>query len=282
MIELLSIYKWTLAAGLLGGTALALIGSQLAARNQSMQTLVISQAASLGVVLGLTFRALGGYQDHLHEHGLLPVFCGIGLAFLFHMICEFLISHRWVSRGTYYVGIFALLMAMNYSVISLVPSLETHMAAAYFGDLTVASHFETLLVAMLGFIAVVFCCIYWPRITYWSFEALTFGSFVAKPADRRIQLAFVATSLLVVAASVQFLGLLFTLSCLFVPSMILVRLHQGAALLPSKIAISTLLGVALGFIMSLENEKLPPVPAIAIALIGTTFVVGFVSRRSIR
>ena len=55
MQALLSIYAWTIAASTILGSALALLGVQLAARDRAMQTMCIGQGAMLGVLVGIGF-----------------------------------------------------------------------------------------------------------------------------------------------------------------------------------------------------------------------------------
>ncbi len=282
MTELLQIYEWTLFGGIFGGAALSLVGSQLASRNQAVQTLVVSQAASFGVVLGLAVSTyFGGDHTHPHREGLSPLLTGFLCAMVFYSICEFLITHRWVSRNTYYVGIFGLLSALTYTVIALVPSLETHMAASYFGDLTVASEFESIMVGSIGISALVLMIYFWRQITAWSFESVTFGSFISTTKDMLIQRLFLFSSLVLVSASVQFLGLLFTLSCLFLPSMILVKMQSSSRGLVAKLIFSSVLGIGLGFIFSLWHGKVPTVPCVAIGVLFFSFVTGILARTRI-
>jgi len=279
MMELLLIYKWTLFGGVFGGAALSLVGSQFASRNQAVQTLVVSQAASFGVVLALALWTFsGGDHTHPHNEGVSPLFFGFLFALLAYSICEFFITYRWASRNTYYVGLFGLLSALTYTVIALVPSLDSHMAASYFGDLSVASEFESILMGLIGITALAFTVHFWRDITAWSFESVTFGSFVATKRDLTIQRLFLFLSLVLLSASVQFLGLLFTLSCLFLPSMILVKMQNSLRALVAKLIFSSVLGVGLGFIASLWHGRIPTVPGVSICLLIFSFATGFLGR----
>lgn len=278
MMILLNAYKWTFFGGILGGTALSLIGSQLASRNQSVHTLVVSQAAALGTVLGLTINIISG-DGHSHELSLVPLLCSFLVAFIFYIICEVVVPSRWPSRNTYYVGIFSLLLSGTYAVISLVPGLETHMAASYFGDLAVASDFDSLIMAIVGACGLLFFGKFWRQVTAWSFDSVTFGISSQERTAKKVQGAFVALSLVIISASIQLLGFLFTISCLFLSTMVLTRTRPGLRGFPQRLATSTSIGVALGFVFSLWHGKIPTVPSIGAALILSSLIVGFGFRK---
>lgn len=279
MIELILIYKWTLLAGVTGGGALSLFGSQLASRNQTVQTLVVAQAASFGVVIGLAVAALI-VGPHTHSAGAdaSPLFSGFVCAFSSYLVCELLITQKFVSRSTYYIGFFALLSSVSYAVISLVPTLETHMAASYFGDLTVANEVESISMAAIGFLALIFMALSWRRVCAFSFESVTFGGVVSSAKDIWIQRGFVGFSLILVSASVQLLGLLFSLSCLFLPAMILVKLQRGIRGLALRLVVSSMIGIGGGFVFSLWHGSIPTVPCISIGVILSSLAVGLLTR----
>ena len=108
-------------------------------------------------------------------------------------------------------------MAMSFTVVSLVPTLESHMSAAYFGDLTVASDHETLIIAAAGFAVLGFMLVLWRRISDWSFDAMTFGQFLAAPAEARANIVFLLCGMLMISASVHFPGLLSLSPACFYP-----------------------------------------------------------------
>ena len=84
MIEMLGIYKWVLPASMSIGLVLALLGAQLNARKRSVQTLVVSQGSTFGVLIGLCLIQL--LQDSHERLHFLPFICAFivaWLAFLF-------------------------------------------------------------------------------------------------------------------------------------------------------------------------------------------------------
>ncbi len=277
VITFLILYKWSWAAAVFGGAALALVGSHMAARNQAVQTLVISQGASLGVVIALAFTHAHG-QDSESAIAFWPSLIGLTMAGAAYLFCEWAIPQRWPSRNTYFVGIFALTLATTYLIISLVPSLETHMAASFFGDISVASDGEARLIALIGLLSGSFVFYKWNAIVKWSFEQVIFRSFHASRRDRSIQYGFLAATLITITACVQFLGLLFTLSCLFLPAMVLSRTQQNLRGLATKLVVSSALGVTLGLGLSLWQGRLPTSPTLTLSLLLTSLALGLLVR----
>jgi zinc/manganese transport system permease protein len=274
-MEMIALYKWTLLGGTLAGAALALIGAQLAARNQAVQSLVVSQAASFGVTIALIFRTR--FEDpHSHINDILPLLLGSVSTALFYGVCEFVVQKRWASRNTHFIGIFGLLMALSYTVVSMVPSLESHMAAAYFGDLTVATDHETIIIACLAAAVLIVLVMDWRRISAWSFEAMTFGQFLPSRADRLANIAFLVGGMLMISASVHILGLLFTLSCLFLPIIVVSKMQSGFRGLAFRLILGAIAGILSGFVISLWQGSLPTVPTITITLLFTSWLAGFV------
>lgn len=266
MAELVSLYLFPLGGVVFGGGALALVGAQLAARDQSVQTLVTSQAASLGVVLGLALDAwLGRSHSHPHEISLLPLSTGLIVAALAFVGCARAIPSHWPSHNSYFIGLMAVLMALSHMVMSTVPSLESHIAHSFFGDASLASNFEAGVVAGLGVLITALLLSVWYKVTANSFEHATFsGQFLP---FRPVEPLFLITALVMVVASVQFLGLLFTLACLFIPALVLKHSQSSLRNLAIKLVFSACVGSALGFLFSLEQGRLPTVACITLGLV---------------
>mgnify|MGYP001121581095 CR=1 FL=1 len=269
MTELLSVYHWTIAAGVLTSVALALIGSQLASRSQSVQALVISQGSSLGAVAGFGFLHL---LDSSHDHGefsllSLPLagslLAGSGAA----LLCEKMIRPSLPARNSHYIALFAIFLSLTYLVTALVPSLETHMATQYFGDLAVITDRESQLSLVIAFIALCLLGHFWRTISAASFEIATFGRVLpggSKPAVNRL---FVGLALITICVSIQFMGLLFTISALFLVPVILSHKLEGLWNYTIATALIAAIGTVSGFILSLWHGSLPTVPAITLSFL---------------
>lgn len=271
MTEVLTLYKWTILGGALAGAALSLIGAQLAARNQSVQALVVAQAATLGVTIALIFRARFE-APHSHVADFLPLIGGTVASALFYFVCEWMVKKRWASPTTHFIGLFGLLMALTYVVVALVPALESHVVAAYFGDLSVASDHESTIIAIVSLVALVLMLVDWRRISDWSFRSMIFGQFLPSRLDRMANAAFLVGGMLMIAASVHVLGLLFTLSCLFLPVLVVTKRQVRLRGLATRLVVGALLGVVGGFTLSLWQGTLPTVPTIALSLLVASLI----------
>ncbi len=283
LIHLLNIYKWTLLTTPLLALALALVGMHLMARGQSLQTLVVSQGSSLGVLLGIALNVLwhshGAGHDYGHdsthghghaslgysselESGLWPLLFGLIVAGLSYLWSEKL---RWRQNPSLapasLLMAFALLMALSHVTASLSPHLETHMSAIYFGDLATLSDREALSAGLLSFLSLG-ALFYWRRL--WLRQS--FNLAVLGPSQTP-SWSFTLLALLLISLSIQYLGLLFTLGGLFIAPSLLARrqdlTHQGYQL---RLTLATLLGSTSGFLASLLWPTLPTAPAVVLGL----------------
>ncbi len=277
LFHLLSIYKWTLLTTPLLALALALVGMHLMARGQSLQTLVVSQGSSLGVLLGIALNVLlhshGGDHGHGSSHngavysselesGLLPLLLGLGVAGLSYLWSEKL---RWRQNPSLapasLLMAFALLMALSHVTASLSPHLETHMSAIYFGDLATLSDREALSAGVLSFLSLG-ALFYWRRL--WLKQS--FNLAVLGPTQIP-SWSFTLLALFLISLSIQYLGLLFTLGGLFIAPSLLARRqdlsHQAYQL---RLTLAILLGSTSGFIASLLWPTLPTAPAVVLGV----------------
>lgn len=282
MSELIWIYKWSIVAAICVSSALALIGAQLAARQQAMQTLVVSQSASLGVISALGLLATW-HGEHTHPHGpsLWPTLSGFLFALAMGLVSQRLIRTKWPSRNTYFIALFSLLMALNAFVIAISPGLEAHTSAAYFGDLAVSSELEAQLLSVLGAMFSMGMLMTWQRLTGISFDLMSFEVPPLRRGDRQLDLLMNLASFVLIAGAVQFLGLLFTLASLFLVPIIMVRLHRSLSGLAVRILLATAMGSAVGFVasLSLEDGRLPTVPTMVLILPLSAVLVFGVGRR---
>lgn len=268
MLELLLVYKWTLLGGSLSAGALALIGCQLASRGQATQTLAVGQAASLGVSLGLVIaHALGGHEHEAAswQHAI-PTVAGVMFAAAAYAVAEAFVPARWGSRDAYHVGLLTILMSLTYGVIAIAPGLESHVAASYFGDVSVATDAEAIATAALGLLAGGYVWLRWRLILSWSFDSAVFAVHVTDSRTASAQRGFLVLSLASIAASVQVLGILFTVACLFLPVLFLSRSRASGAGLRARLVGAAALGTFVGFVASLASGRLPTTPTIVVCV----------------
>lgn len=286
MMELIGLYAWTLLAGVLMAPALALIGAQLSARDQAMQSLVLSQASALGVVLGLAIGfVLGRESGHDLGHtiggtdALLPTLGAVVCGSLAFGLLDRFVPKTVPSRNSHYVTAFVALMALTFLVTSLTPQLESHMSTVYFGDLAVATEREAMTAAALGALSLGLMVFFWRSITDDSFQLSLFGTLKRRSFHRATPWLFLTTALVTVGVSIQILGLLFSVSCLFVPTALLAR--RGSSLLRHgwEIAVASVIAATGGILLSLGFTQLPSVPSVVVFLIATSLIVRWIRSR---
>lgn len=263
MIALLALYEWALLAGLATAPGLAILGAQLATRDRVMQILCVSQGALLGVILGIGFF-------HKHEGTLwlavAPLLCAFAVSSFTYVTTEWIVRESSSSKNTTFAIIFCLLIAASHVVSALLPGLESHMSQVYFGDLTTLSVLDSqfLLVGSLHFLTILLRFL--KAFSHHSFESAVFGKILSKGAAGE-EFYFRALTLFALCISVQFLGFLFTISMLFLPTGMLALLKRRGLrfhyLLCTLLAVSSTL---LGFLLSLAYTRLPTVPTIVLVL----------------
>jgi len=261
MLTLLSIYKWALLAGMVIAPALALIGGQLAARDQAMQTLCVGQGATLGVLLGLGFLMMGGASESVLAVG--PFFTAGAFSVLTYLATERTIRKRQASKNTVYSSVFAVLLALGYLVCAVFPPLENHMSHVFFGDLATLTNNESGVTIFLGAMALLLFAKSWRFISRQSFHHAVFGE---EPSAAE----GIFPWLLVAALSfcVQYLGFLFTMACLFLPTTLACRIRGRG--IRFHFLYSGLLSAAsalIGFLLSLHFSRLPTVPTIVVVMV---------------
>lgn len=246
--------------------ALSLIGCHLAARDKAMQTLCVGQGASLGVLVGLEFLAFLGTSE-INE-GIWPLLSAAFFSMVTFFLSEKLVSHKQASKNTYYAAIFASLLALGHLVSALSPHLENHMSQVFFGDLATLTNVESFVAIAMGIGLLATLLSWWRPLSGQSFGNAIFGDQVKWHTLGIRPNTFNYLSLLAVAFSVQFLGFLFTVACLFLPTTLLiaipVRSLKSHFAWASAIATFSTLS---GFLISLQFTRLPTVPLIVLIMV---------------
>lgn len=266
MGTLFSLYQWTLAGGIVAAVALSLLGAHLAARDRAMQTLCVGQGAMVGVLLALGFA---GEAEVAASH-LIPFFAALIASSATFLFTDRLVAKQTASRNTSFAYTFAFLLASGYLIGSLFPALESHLAQIYFGDLATLTVFESLATLVTSLVFLVALISFWRPLSRQSFECAIFGDSVATRKAPYQMVAFKALTLVMLCISVQFLGFLFTISLLFLPTGIL-ALSQRKGLGIHLILCGVLSGISAlaGFSLSLLQTRLPTVPTIVVMLTAT-------------
>jgi zinc/manganese transport system permease protein/iron/zinc/copper transport system permease protein len=260
--ELLMIYKWSLPASIVAAGILSLVGAQWTARGQSAQIFVLSQGSSLGVVLGLILNIIFGTDLHF-----LNLILGFSLGWLTLLLSNRLTGSR-SDRNHVYLTLFVFFLGLTYLLTSLTPSLESHMAAAYFGDLAVMSDTQSQIVLIIGILSLVFVLKEWKNLSLTSFQ-LSNSSMIHR---RWKNGAFELITLIVTAASVQNMGYLFTIGSLFIGTSFAAHRSRNLQAYTQKMLFIAVTGSFTGFLVSLLSTNLPTVPCVIIGQIAVGIV----------
>lgn len=232
-----------------------------------MQTLCLGQGASLGVITGLGLVHYFDWSDSAHIY--FPLFAGVMFAVSTYLYTEKKLSLGLSSKSTFFVYAFAVLMAGGYLVGSLFPGLETHLSQIYFGDLATMTLKDVELCLFLCVPCLAYLARYWRVISNRSFEMAMFGENFGQSTEKFHSILFQFVTILLLSFSVQIAGILFTLTCLFLPTGML-------ALFPKKgltrhLKLSFLLAstsAVVGFLISLNWSRFPTVPTIVLTMVG--------------
>lgn len=254
-IELLMIYKWAIAASAIMAATLAMIGAHWTARGKATQIFVLGQGSSLGIVLGLALNVL--MDVDIHGLNLVMGFV-LGGATLF--LSDRFLSKR-ADRSFAYLTMFICFMSLTYIITSLTPSLESHMAASYFGDIAVMSNSAAYLNLALGLGAFILLVKHWRSLTRSSFEIANQSLIHRSWQGWFFDLSTIALT----TVAVQNLGYLFTTGSLFVATTFASSHAKGITQYRHRLCIIAALGSVLGFLASLISTEIPTAPAMIVA-----------------
>lgn len=268
MIELLRLYSSAMASGLLSTVALALLGCHLAARDQSMQSLVVSQAATVGVLLGAVF--LISYRtDHTAPGesittSSIPLLAGLAVAATAYVFAERFSARRRAAATSIQLAFYTLLLATSYWLVSFFPALESHLSQAFFGDIVTLSGNTLTLISMVSLAALIALVTAWKPLTNHSFIISVMG--VSHIGNRLPLQLFRLLSLVLICTSIYALGLLFTMAYLFLPTVIFSFLNAASVRLHFVlVALTASISFVIGFVLSLYFERISTVPTLVLS-----------------
>lgn len=268
MLALLDLYLWTIIAGLVAAPALALLGTHLATRDRAMQTLCVGQGAMVGVLVGIgVFHA----WEHLMLGKLGPFLTALVVSASTFLLTDRLVEKKVASKNTTFAFVFGLLLAMGYLSSALFPALESHMAQVYFGDLATLTELDSKIMLGAGLLCLLILVAKVKAISNQSFELAIFGDFMSKAQATWELRSFKILTLVMLCFSVQFVGFLFTIAMLFLPTAMMNYLETKGLRLHLILCTSIVLaGTLIGFAISLQFTRVPTVPAI----VAVMFVLG--------
>lgn len=272
MIELLVIYKWCIISGIIVGGTLALVGAQLASRNESIKSFLLSQSAALGILIALMIEIIV-VPEHQHELGLFPIIMGFITASVMFYIFDHFKKLNGRFKNSYFLSVYVVLLAIESVCIALTPNLDSHSKNSYIGDISLVSNIEAQFISVIAILIFIFIWKKWHQITHISFMKNTFDQFISSSKQKKVNLYFTFSTIVLITLSVELLGMLFTLSCLFVPIVILSGKNISLVKIKYLLPVSATFGVTTGVLASFTLMKLPTVPAITIFIVIMSYLL---------
>ncbi len=230
--------------------ALGALGVCLISRSEGMYVFVVSQSAIFGVAGYLLFCLMIGLDAHHFLFG--PTVFGFLSSLAVYFICQ-LISKSYKSKTIeWLMVVFIFLIACNYLIISMFPALEKHFTASFFGNIVTASVQESIWLASLGGVFIIFISLNFKKILFQNFWELGSGlSFYPK-----IKKIFNIFALILIAEATRLFGFLFTSSCILTLPLLISL--QGRSLRPYMFTLVLFSGVStlVGFGLSMVYQNL--------------------------
>lgn len=255
--ELLSMYKWSLPASVFMAGALSLIGAQWTAREKSAQIFVLGQGTSLGIILGLALNILMDTDFH----GISLVL-GLSLGWTTLLLSDIFLKTK-SDRNHIYLTLFVLFLSLSYLITSITPSLESHVASSYFGDISVMSDFAAQMGLLSSTIIGGSLLRHWHSLSLYSFRLVNQSAI----HRTRTHWIFEIGTLLLTTISIQSMGYLYTMGSLFIATTFAAQRSQNLSSYTRNILIISTMGSGLGFLGSLASTTLPTVPCIILSQI---------------
>ena len=277
MEALLGIYALGIVASTALAAGLSLLGIQLAARDRAMQTMCVGQGAMFGVLVGIGLVQLASMN--LAVQASLPIATGLLCSGVTFMVSEKIVTKRSAAINTHFAALFVALLASGHFISALVPSLESHMAQKYFGDLATLSQAEFGVMLGLGMLLIISLKGFERSVTRDSFQIAILGH---NALTGRSNIIFALSSLVVICICVQEVGFMFTVACLFLPTSLLsFRTRIGLGHHTAACAVTAAIACVCGFIISLWQTRLPTVPCIVTMMVLISSLLYLVQRRRV-
>jgi zinc/manganese transport system permease protein len=261
-LDLIYLYLWPFLASLSFGVLLTLVGMQFAARDKSVQVLVVSQGSIVGILVGL---ALALTFD-VREFEAAAVFVGslLAVAVVFKWTNRILVAQK-SARSVDLIATYVGLIAAGYLITALVPALENHLSQKFLGDLVTVSNEEAQIGVVLSIFMLVFVAACWSRITQQSFDETTLG---LAPRWRSLAQGFTLVSFITIAYAIMLFGLTFTLATMFVGTSMAAAVRGVGLKRHTLVAVAiTIVGNVIGFVVSMLHPRLSTVPTMVLCMI---------------
>ena len=261
MSQLLSSYWSVFLAAIFVSSALSVQGHFVLTRSHGPMILALSQIAIIGHLLGKAFF-------HLHDDHQWLEFLPSIIAYLSGLILFEKINFKDIT----FISIFIVCMAINHQLISLMPKLDSHMAANLFGDITTVSDTHAYSMALFGVFFLLFFFLKSKNLLKNLIEEVHYGQ---KPGNFN---SFRIFGHILLFLSLYEMGFLFTLAFLILPSLILGKTAKSFQRLSYLAIFFAATSASLGLILSLNGERLSTMPTQILLLVIFLMIPGLVRK----
>jgi ABC-type Mn2+/Zn2+ transport system permease subunit len=260
VIEMFWLYKGVFLLVLLAGLVMPLVGSHLPARNQVVRSLMVTQMATLGLLLGMLVASFFHLPHWLGEV-VLPLAFAVIVTFILLRLIEKAFVH--LNEGSYMCGYF-IFLAMSFIVCSLFPGLELHHTQMFFGDVVTISGVSLWGSILFMLLALVLLLKYQKDWILHSVDQQLLGDCYTctKTHDR-----FAFFSLMTIIIGLFSLGQMFTLGAMLIAPIFLKQQAFGLSSFLKLIAVLTSTAMVSGLSLSLVWTKLSTVPLMILILV---------------
>ena len=240
-MNLFAFYKLSFIVAALSASSLSIIGKHYLSRGTILEIFFLSQMSLFGNLLSKLFF-------HAHESTFLSLISSYSLfgfgAYILHRL-----KLNKTEKGTFMVGGYLFLLALQYLLIGYFPQLDSHMSVGFFGNMVTASSSENLLmiVILLVFLAAYF--IEKKSVNRNTIEINILNSSIKS----KFELLLFSVPLI---ASLFGLGFLYTMSFLLLPSLVIGKILPTEKSATLSIALLSLICSVLGLALSVSFERL--------------------------
>lgn len=251
MLELLQIYWPTIAISILCASSLSIFGGHILARREGLSIFSLSQIISTSILLSML----------IVTHESLQLVITVFLALLFACALKLLEQKAKLRHDTLHLSTFIFFMAINYAISSYFPNLEAHLAKSFFGDVVTLSGARLIILSSVMLTSVMGFVYFHKEIFNQTFDMALATSTVKDFSFYK------SIQLIVLTICIFNLGLLFTLTFVFLPSAITKLTSTSLRSHYRQCIVVSIMGVTIGMLTSLAFDRVATVPAITIATV---------------
>lgn len=251
MLELLQIYWPTIIVSIICASSLSLFGGHILARREGLSVFSLSQVISTSILLSMLVFTNESTQ----------LVATVSVTILAATILKYFERQTKLRLDILHLSTFIFFMALNYAISTYFPNLESHLAKSFFGDIVTLSGIKLATLGIMISVCVIAFILLHKRIFAHTFDlALNAGSYRGFNFYQVIQL-------LVLTICIFNLGLLFTLSFVFLPSAITKNSSRSLRSHYKQCILVSIIGVTAGIMTSLAFDRMATVPTITLATV---------------